>query len=306
MAFAIDRFLELSKAVNTADLDWSYIREVGVTDDEARSLRYMSDVESHTIIFLRDLLAGHTARDREITAFLSCWVYEETQHGYALDKFLNACGRPRDRNRFAEVIQGTGFKEWFEAFCTINLAKVTPHFAATHMVWGAIQEMMAAAAYTQLAYYTRNRELSKLLLRLAKDERRHQAFYYYQAEKRLCHPIAIGLANFAMKVVWSPVGLGVGESLGLEFIASLLFDDERGQEELRLIDRKISKLPGFSWWEGALPSVNAAIEDFRIKEPARAKEIHRQKMLNESTRTAAERADWAFHSAESHAVDAQA
>ena len=101
MAFAIDRFLELSKAVNTADLDWSYIREVGVTDDEARSLRYMSDVESHTIIFLRDLLAGHTARDREITAFLSCWVYEETQHGYALDKFLNACGRPRDRNRFA-------------------------------------------------------------------------------------------------------------------------------------------------------------------------------------------------------------
>lgn len=301
MGFAIDRFLELSKAVNTADLDWAYIREVGVTDDEARSLRYMSDVESHTIIFLRDLLSGHTARDREITAFLSCWVYEETHHGYALNKFLDGCGRPRDPHRFEQVIKSAGFKEWFEAFCTINLAKLTSHFAATHMVWGAIQEMLAAAAYTQLAYYTRNRELSKLLLRMAKDERRHQAFYYDQAEKRLCHPIAIGLATFALKVVWSPVGLGVGEQRGLEFIASLLFDDERGQEELRLVDRKIGRLPGFAGWDGALTSVNAAIADFRQKEPARAQQIRSQKQRSESSRTAAERADWAFQIADAHA-----
>jgi hypothetical protein len=57
MAFDIERFLELSKAVDTSDLDWDYIRRVGVTDDEARALRYMADIESHTIIYLR---AGST------------------------------------------------------------------------------------------------------------------------------------------------------------------------------------------------------------------------------------------------------
>ena len=289
MAFAIDKFLDLSKAVVTSDLDWSYIQEVGVTDDEARALRYMSDVESHTIIFLRDLLSGHTARDREITAFLACWVYEETQHGHALDKFLTACGRPREANHFEKVIQGAGFKEQVEAFATIYLAKLTPHFAATHMAWGAIQEMMAASAYTQLAYYTRNKELSKLLLRLAKDERRHQAFYYYQAEKRLHHPFALAMAKLALKKFWSPVGLGVGETLGLEFIASLLFDDERGQEELRSMDRKFSKLPGFDWWDRSVISVNAAIEDFSRKEPARAQQIRDRKLRSVGSKTASER-----------------
>ena len=301
MSFSIERFVSLSKAVDTSDLDWDYVTRVGITDDEARVLRYMADTESHTIIYLRDLLSGHTARDREITAFLSCWVYEETQHGHALDKFLNACGRPQDPKRFEKVIKGAGFKEEVEAFLTTYLAKLTPHFAATHMSWGAIQEMMAAAAYTQLAYYTRNRELSKLLLRLAKDERRHQAFYYYQAEKRLHHPLALALASFAMNRVWTPVGLGVGETLGLEFIASLLFDDERGQDELRHIDRKFSKLPGFGGWKGALTSVNAAIEDFRRKEPARAQQIRDRKLRSEGSRTAAEKAAWELNTADDRA-----
>ena len=51
MAFAIEKFLELSKAVTTSDLDWSYVEKTGVTEDEARALRYMADVESHTIIY---------------------------------------------------------------------------------------------------------------------------------------------------------------------------------------------------------------------------------------------------------------
>ena len=88
MAFDIDRFVDLSKAVETSDLDWDYIKRVGITPDEARILRYMADVESHTIIYLRDILSGHTASDPEITQFLACWVYEETHHGRALDRFL--------------------------------------------------------------------------------------------------------------------------------------------------------------------------------------------------------------------------
>lgn len=292
MAFAIEKFLELSKAVTTSDLDWSYVEKTGVTEDEARALRYMADVESHTIIYLRDLLAGHTSRDREITAFLSCWVYEELNHGLAIDKFLTAAGYPPDKERYQKIAGGFSWQEEIEAFLTLNIAKLTPHFAATHMSWGALNEMMAASAYTQLAYYTKNKELSKLLLRIAKDERRHQSFYYHQAEKRLTHPLASKMANIAMKRFWAPVGMGVGEDFGLQFIAALLFDDERGQQELNHMDKMFAKLPTFGWFNRVTSSVNGAIQEFSKKEPARAQQIKERKQQNLKTRTDKQKAEW--------------
>lgn len=292
MAFDIERFLELSKAVDTSDLDWDYIRRVGVTDDEARALRYMADVESHTIIYLRDLLSGHTARDPEITSFLSCWVYEELNHGRAINKFLNACGHPTPKDRYTKIVDNMGPMEHVEAFLTTNVPKLTPHFAATHMTWGAVNEMMAASAYTQLAYYTQNKELSRLLLRLAKDERRHQSFYYHQAERRLQYATARRIATLAMRVFWAPVGMGVGDDMGLEFIAGLLFDDERGSQELRLMDRRMSELPGFDWFDRVERSVIKAIADFRRKEPGRADQIRARKTEIAKQKTAKQKADF--------------
>src|SRR5438270_10580360 len=91
--FNIDKFVELSKKVDLSDIDWDAVAKIGITDEEYRILRYMSDTEIHTIIYLRDLLAGHTAADPECTQFMACWVYEETHHGRALDRFMEACGR---------------------------------------------------------------------------------------------------------------------------------------------------------------------------------------------------------------------
>ena len=55
-------------------------------------MHYMMDIESHTVIYLRDLLATRAAADPQITAFLSCWVYEELWHGEAFSDFLRAYG----------------------------------------------------------------------------------------------------------------------------------------------------------------------------------------------------------------------
>ena len=55
-------------------------------------LHYMMDIETHTVIYLRDLLATRVAADPQITAFLSCWVYEELWHGEAFSDFLRAYG----------------------------------------------------------------------------------------------------------------------------------------------------------------------------------------------------------------------
>lgn len=268
MTFSIERFVSLSKAVETNDLDWDYIARVGVTDDEARVLRYMADTESHTIIYLRDVLSGHTARDPEITAFMSCWVYEEFNHGRAIDRFLTACGRPPPKDHYSKVTERAHWVEDFEAFLTTTLPRITPHFAAVHMAWGAIDEMMAASAYTQLSAYTKNRELSKLLLRLAKDERRHQSFYYHQAERRMQNKFARYMTRYALTLFWSPVGIGVGGSDDdLAFIGWLLYNNDRGVEELRHMDSLMARLPGMEGTELAYLGVTRRMEAFRSRYP---------------------------------------
>lgn len=268
MSFSIERFVSLSKAVDMNDIDWDYVGRVGVTDDEARVLRYMADTESHTIIYLRDLLAGHTAKDPEIAAFMSCWVYEEFNHGRAIDRFLSACGRPPVSGQYTKVAESASWVEGLEAFFTLSLPHLTPHFAAVHMAWGAIDEMMAAMAYVQLSQYTRNRELAKLLMRMAKDERRHQAFYFHQAERRMQHPLGRHLARVGLEWLWSPVGIGVGGSEDdLAFIAWMLLDSPRGREELRHNDRMMARLPGMQGCTLSFRRVDALMKSFQQRFP---------------------------------------
>jgi hypothetical protein len=42
-----------------------------VTATEARCLAYMMDIESHTVVYLRDLLATRAVLEPDVTAFLS-------------------------------------------------------------------------------------------------------------------------------------------------------------------------------------------------------------------------------------------
>src|SRR5206468_879279 len=81
-----------SKRVDLSSVEWDRIRETPLPIEEARCLAYMMDIESHTVIFLRDLLATRASFDPEVTAFLSCWVYEELWHGEAFSRFLGEVG----------------------------------------------------------------------------------------------------------------------------------------------------------------------------------------------------------------------
>ncbi len=274
--FDIDRFVELSRAVDTSDLDWDEAVRAGVTDDEHRCLRYMADVESHTILYMRDLLAGHTSHDPEVTAFLSCWVYEEFQHGRAIDKFLTACGRPPSRDQFHRVSTAAHWQEAVEAFLCHAAAFLTPHFMATHMAWGAINELCAAAAYGAVARRTKNRPLSILLSRMAQDERRHFSFYYHQAEKRLAaSPVARAICQTALTRFWSMVGVGVGDETSdtMDFLFAAYFNSPRGAEELESLDRTVRRLPGLSWWGRIADERNKALERYSRKWPERYRQL---------------------------------
>lgn len=269
MAFDIERFVGLSKAVDVSDIDWKEARRVGITDEEAQILRYMQDVESHTILYLRDLLTGFTARDPEVTTFLACWVYEETYHGRALDRFLVEVGRPPARDRHDQVHGRPSFRERLTGWTGRMAANATPHFAAVHMAWGAANEFCAALSYTQLARRTENAPLRMLCNRLAKDERRHFAFYFDQAQKRLRAGgvFAQKLCALMLGRFWEPVGMGVGGPSTIDLCASYLFDGPRGRRAVAEFDEVVRSLPGMEFWSAGMRWAEAGSARFRTSHP---------------------------------------
>lgn len=248
--FNIERFLQLSGAVQMDDLDWETCRRIGVTDAEARILRYMADTETHTILYMRDLLAGYSAADPTITSFLSVWVYEELWHGRAIDRLLTEAGHPPTPETYTQATRGAHIRETVEAVLSHIAASITPRFIAVHMAWGAINELTAGAAYQSVERRTKNPVLAELLKRIVRQERKHFSFYYQQAEKRLAgEPKTQKLVNFALRRFWTVVGSGVGGMDNLGFIAAALFHDKEGLELLREQETVIRKLEGLEWFD---------------------------------------------------------
>ena len=75
-----------SARVDTEGIDFEEFLSSPLSPETLRCLRYMCDIESHTICYLREILATSAHRDPEITAFLACWNYEEFWHGEVLGK----------------------------------------------------------------------------------------------------------------------------------------------------------------------------------------------------------------------------
>lgn len=259
--FDIERFVDLSGAVQLDDLPWEAAAAQGITPVEARVLRYMADTETHTILYLRDLLAGHTCHDPELTSFLAVWVYEELWHGRAIDRLLSAAGYPPPADTYRQVSQGVSLREPLEAMASHLVAWATPRFAAVHMTWGAINELTAAAAYRLLGRSTQNDALRTLLGRIGKQERKHYAFYASQAEKRLAGDVwAQRLCRATLRLVWTPVGAGLGPAENLAFVAHHLFDNAEGRRALHDVDETIAGLPGLGSFDLVTRRVGAIMD----------------------------------------------
>jgi hypothetical protein len=203
----------------------------------------MQDVESHTIVYLRALLATRAIDDPEVATFLACWLHEETFHGMALARFLEAAGHPvgpRERPRGQEPVI-----KRLEAMATGLLSRSWPDFCAVHMTWGAINELTTLTGYRRLAAVARHPVLDELLERIVLDEARHFFFYYRQAEIRLGRPGAARVARFLVDHFWAPVGSGVQPRKELCFLARYLFAGPEGRAAARKVDGTIRRLPGF-------------------------------------------------------------
>ena len=192
-AFDIDAYLARSGALDLSGIDWARVPRHRLPPEAIRTLKYMQDIESHTIVYLRSLLATRAIDDPDVARFLACWVYEESFHGLALERFLAAAGHPVGPRPTPHGAESPA--QWLEARVTALLSRVWPDFCAVHMTWGAINELTTLTGYRRLAALAGHPVLSELLERITRDESRHFFFYYRQAELRLRRPAVARVAR---------------------------------------------------------------------------------------------------------------
>ena len=237
----IESYTTRSRALDLRGIRWEDVPRHPLSGEARRTLRYMQDIETHTIVYLRTLLSTRAMDDPEVATFLACWFYEETFHGRALARFLAAAGEPvtvRPRSRMT-------LPQWAEARATALVARVWPDFVGVHMVWGAINELTTLVGYRRLAALVGHPVLTELLSRIVRDESRHFAFYYGQAARWLARPRTARLARFLVDHFWAPVGSGVQPAAETRFVARYLLAGEEGREAARTVDTAIRRLPGF-------------------------------------------------------------
>jgi hypothetical protein len=238
----IETYVERSRALDLAGIDWQDVGRYPLGAGARRVLRYMQDIESYTIMYLHELLSTRVVDDADVTTFLACWVYEETFHGRALAQFLTAAGdvipsRPRSQLALSQRLEKLAIR-W--------IARAWPDFVAVHMTWGAINELTTLTGYRQLSARAGHPLLSTILSRIMRDESRHFHFYFEQAQQRLANPRAARITRFLVDRFWDPVGSGVQPDEETRFVAEYLFGDADGRAAAQKIDETIRRLPGFA------------------------------------------------------------
>jgi hypothetical protein len=244
----IAQHIAVSKKVDFEDLDWDLARKHGLTPAEVENLGYFADVESQTVYYFLEIAKLQVAKRPEFLTFLTMWNYEEYFHSHAITRLLEECGAvvPSAGDRSHALRQGARLKATLEDWFQIALSRLAPDtFIALWMTWGATQELLTTQAYEQIASTTANPVAEELCRRIAKQERRHFAYYYNEARNRLeGRPVTQRIVRLIVDKAWTPVGNSVKRPREAAEAAQCLFPGPRFAEVLGVIDKRIGALPG--------------------------------------------------------------
>ncbi|KQO09867.1 hypothetical protein ASF06_06340 [Agreia sp. Leaf244] len=259
MAFDVDKYTATSVSVNWDDLDLERFREHPLPEGSLRTLRYMADVEYHTVCYTRDLLTTPSHKEAEMGAFMTMWNREEFWHGEALATVLGIHGIHVDFDELKAKRLKLGWRDKLDPIKQSVIGKVVgADFVAVHMAWGAANEWSAITAYNRMAALEEDPVLAELLKRIAKQEARHVAFYTSQARERLAKSTkAQKFARFALSNFWAPVGSSIMEKNEVKHVMGHLMGGEEGRKAARKIDTAISGLPGLEGLTIVDDSLNA-------------------------------------------------
>lgn len=249
MTLDITEFAASARPVQFDDLDLdNAFRERPLSAKALRCLRYMHDIESHTVCYLRDLLLTESHRDPRITTFLTTWAWEEQWHGVALAAVLAAHGEVAGADRIAATRSALGVKDRLgPLLTTVGSVLARRDFVAVHMTWGALNEWSTQAGYARLAELEDHPVLTELLERIQRQEARHIAFYATEARERLAaSPRARRLVRLALDRLWAPVGSGVVPKEETAFLVQWLLSGEGGAPVVRRLDQRLERLPGLA------------------------------------------------------------
>lgn len=250
MAFDLDTYQRLVRPVDLDGIDFEAFASHPLDEGVLRCLRYMHDVESHTVCYMRDLLVTRAHLDPEITTFLTFWNYEEFWHGEAIGRVLEAHGEAAGAARLTPLRRGLGWRNVVAPLTSMAMSAASRHLSAVHMTWGAVNEWTTQAAYARLAARSDHPVLSDLLKRIMRQEGRHIDFYVAQAKARLGDSRAARrITRLALTKFWRPVGSGVMPRTEVDFLIRYLFDGDEGASMAARIDRRISALPGLDGLE---------------------------------------------------------
>jgi hypothetical protein len=262
MAFDVDKYAATSVAVNWADLDLEKFRDDPLPESSLRTLRYMADVEYHTVCYTRDLLTTPSHKDGDMTSFMTMWNREEFWHGEALAYVLGIHGITVDFDELKANRLKLGWRDRIDPIKQSLYGKLVGNdFVAVHMAWGAANEWSAITAYNRMAELEQDPVLAVLLKRIAKQEARHVAFYTSQARDRLATSKKAQLfTRFALSNFWAPVGSSIMERDDVVHVMGQLMGGTDGRKAARKIDSAISGLPGMT----GLTIVNDSLDKLGI------------------------------------------
>lgn len=243
----LDRYKTHTARLDTSDLDLDAFRDHPLSPDVLRCLRYMHDVESHTVCYLRDLLVTAAHREPRITAFLTLWNYEELWHGEAIAAVLAAHGEAA-APRVEGLRRSLGWRDRVAPVAhLLGSTLAGESFVAVHMTWGAVNEWTTQAGYARLAARAGHPVLSDLLRRVMRQEGRHIDFYAAEAHRRLADDRrAQRITRFALRHLWAPVGSTVMPAEEVRFLVRYLFGGKDGASTAARVDRRIDRLPNLA------------------------------------------------------------
>lgn len=262
MSFDLDSYRRTITPVRIDDLRLAEaFRDRPLAEEVLRCLRYMHDVESHTVCYLRDLLMTASHRDPRITTFRTMWNFEEYWHGVAIAQVLRAHGEPAEDDRIAPLRARRGSAGLLGPLSQGLASKLLGEdFIAVHMSWGAVNEWCTQAGYHRLAARAEHPVLAALLGRIARQESRHIAFYADEARRRLQSSArARRVTRAALRHLWAPVGSGVMPAAETRFLLEYLLDGPEGRRVAARIDERIGRLPGLA----GMSLVTGALGDSR-------------------------------------------